>query len=292
MYDSILVPVDGSDPANDAATEAIALAETFDATLSLLHVLEPTWFRPEAAMPENPDRDVVDDLTEQALARAQSRAAEHGVDCRAYVEHGVVHREIESHVEDHGVDLVAMGTHGRTGLERVLLGSVTERVLQTCPTPVMTTGDESPQLETDNILVPTDGSDSAERATEHALTLAEHLDATVHALSVVNARTTGATFESGEALARVREQLRRARHENVETVAERADDCGVPCETTVIEGAPEEVILSYVDDHDIDLVTMGTRGESGLGRGFFGSVTERTVRRSDAPVVSVPADGQ
>lgn len=136
----------------------------------------------------------------------------------------------------------------------------------------------------DEILVPTDGSPAAEAAIEHAIDLAVNYDARIHGLYVVDA-TAFASVESGTEL--VVEALEAEGRQAVERITQAASEAGVDVETTVYSGTAYRGILDYVDDHDVDLVVMGTHGRRGVERFLLGSVTERVVRSADVPVMTV-----
>jgi nucleotide-binding universal stress UspA family protein len=140
MYGRILVPTDGSDASIAALDEAIELANEQGAELHLLAVSEP----PEMVSMGSGSADVVDSVregTRRALDRAVEHAEEAGVaDPVSATESGTAHEAIVSYVEENDVDLVVMGTHGRSGLDRVLLGSVTGKVVRLSPVPVLTVG--------------------------------------------------------------------------------------------------------------------------------------------------------
>ncbi|MFC7772065.1 MULTISPECIES: universal stress protein [Salinirubellus] len=180
-----------------------------------------------------------------------------------------------------------MGTHGRTGLKRLLLGSVTERVVRTSDVPVFTSRlalvDESGY---DHILIPTDGSEAATGATDHAVVIAEQHDATIHALSVVDISALAGVYGVGTGTSDV-ESLEEGCEQAVGAVEERCADRDLDVVTNVAEGSPYRVIQQYIDDEGISLVTMGTPGRTGLERYLLGSVTERVIRTSDVPVLIV-----
>jgi len=291
MYETILVPIDGSDPAEVAAEEAIEIARRFDASLSLLAVLET----PESAhssVGTEPDRDDLDEQVERAIERIEAHAVEAGVPHETLIERGIPHDVISATVSDRDAEMVAMGTHGRTGVERILLGSVTERVLRTSSVPVLTAHERDDVGVFDDILVPTDGSTTADRAADHALALAERDGATVHALSVVDVQAMASGLDMGAGLPGVVETLTDQREDAVAAVRDRAEDRGIDCETAVLEGGPVKAIGDYVDDNGIDIVTMGTHGHSGIERLLLGSVAERTIRTSDVPVLAVPPESE
>ena len=136
----------------------------------------------------------------------------------------------------------------------------------------------------DRILVPTDGSDQSERAFEQALDLALTYDAELHLLNVVDVSSLAGEFDSVAVVDSLEESGRKMTHR----LRDRAEEAGVETvETLVREGVPYSTILDYADDNDVDLVVMGTHGRTGLDRYLLGSVTERVVRKSDVPVLTV-----
>jgi len=136
----------------------------------------------------------------------------------------------------------------------------------------------------DSILLPTDGSEGTERATEHAIDLAVAHDAALHTLYVVeDAHLIGGISENA-----LLEDFERHGQEAVDAVIERAEEADVSTiEGVVVNGSPHRSILDYADGNDIDLITMGTHGRGGIEHYLIGSVAEKVVRLSDAPVLTV-----
>ncbi|WP_306061261.1 universal stress protein [Natronococcus wangiae] len=135
-YDRVLVPTDGSDHANAALNLGIEAAAETGATLHLLSVVSVTRYGTD----DETDR-LIDHLKENVrtiLESAAAKVGEEGIDVRTATTVGTVHREISAYAEAEGIDLLVMGTHGRSEVDRELLGSVTERVLRTAPAPVLT----------------------------------------------------------------------------------------------------------------------------------------------------------
>jgi nucleotide-binding universal stress UspA family protein len=137
MYEEILVPTDGSPAAAAAIDHAVDLAETYDARLHALYVVDATAFASVDAGSEM----VVDALEqegEQAVEMVRQRGEAGDLEVETHVVSGTAYRSILDYIETEDIDLVVMGTHGRRGVERFLLGSVTERVVRSADVPVLT----------------------------------------------------------------------------------------------------------------------------------------------------------
>ena len=140
----------------------------------------------------------------------------------------------------------------------------------------------------DDILLPIDGSEAIEPVLEMAATIAHPFDATVHLLHV--AEPPRLIYEYGDRVAyeTVMRALRSEGHQHLIRAARGLRDLSITSiETVVQEGHPAEVILAFSQDHEVDLVVMGTHGHRGLRRTFMGSIAEEVVRRSDVPVLTV-----
>jgi len=136
------------------------------------------------------------------------------------------------------------------------------------------------------VLVPTDGSEGTRQAAEHAIDHADRFDAPLHVLYVVDERLNQ-TAGTGPAVALdVLEDAGRRAIDRVISQAEAADVDTI--EGSVATGSPAQAILDYSDQNDIDLIVMGTHGRTGIDRYLLGSVTEKVVRLSDAPVLTTP----
>jgi len=286
MFDDVLVPTDGSDCANAAIGYAKDLAERYDATVHVLSVVDSRVLEnaPHYESVKDEHVEVVEDLAEGVV----EDLAGTGCDVEHAVRTAVPHTAILRYVREQDVDVIAMGTHGRTGVERYLLGSVTEKVVRLSDVPVLTvpgSDDGAVTYPYEEVLVPTDGSGGATAAIAPAVDLASTYDARLHALSVVDTAAMGFDVRSATIVESLEEAARTAVRE-VETRATAASVGAV--ETAVVQDTPSQGIRSYVDEHDVDLVVMGTHGHTGLERYLLGSVTEKTVRTSSVPVMTVP----
>ena len=291
-FDSILVPTDGSDAASRATDHALSLAETFDADLHALCAVDLQ----QAAGPFDAgglERGFVDALREQAQADAQAVGADWDRPDRFHVgvEEGIPSKVILNYIDEHDIDLVVMGTHGRTGLRRFVLGSVSEHVLRESPVPVLVTRatETPPALPYRNVLVPTDGSDCANSALEHALSISSAYEATLHALNVVDEAairsSPGGGLPSGYL-----ENLESVGEQTLASITQQAQEANVDVQTAVRRDRPGRGIQAYAADNDVDLVVMGTHGRSGVERVLLGSTTEHVIRKTDFPVLAIPGE--
>jgi nucleotide-binding universal stress UspA family protein len=275
MYDRILVPTDGSPSAEAAARHGLVIAEVFDASIHVISVAGDNERTKRLA--EAQAKDAISKL-EELIEQESDRS------CQSVIEHGHPYEAILSYVSENDIDLTVMGTHGRHGLSRVLLGSVTERVVRLSNDPVLAVPPYAIGREGegyDRILLPTDGSPGATAALEHGISIAERFGAAVRVLCVIEGET---------GLPPIGDPLRDEAVEVVEAVAEQATNRKLSLTTHVQPGTPHEVINNFVSAHGIDLIAMGTHGRSGIRRHLLGSVTERVLRTSDAPVLTVRQD--
>ncbi|MDS0474113.1 universal stress protein [Natrinema sp. 1APR25-10V2] len=148
----------------------------------------------------------------------------------------------------------------------------------------------------EKILVPTDGSETAEAAVDHALDLAEKYEAGLHALYIVDTDSMSLSL-GAEQLDRIEqgqygemEEVRERAERATGHVADRARERGLETVEHVSAGKPHSLIADYIEDNGIDLVVMGSHGRSGIRRALLGSVTERTLRSTHVPVLVVDVD--
>ena len=294
MYDTILIPTDGSDHSTRAAEHGLYLADVFDATVHVISAVDV-----QAAAGPFDVGGVVSEFVEE-LETAATEAIDDILALTSdpsTVETAVLEGDPEEvimdYAADHDVDLLAMGTHGRDGLDRYVAGSVCESTLRHASMPVLTTRatEESHPAEAyEEILIPTDGSTASEAAIEHGVAIASAVDARVHAVNVIDLGDVTASSEYSIPTQLI-ETLEERGEAATAAVAEHAAAADLDVTTSVISGFPARDLLEYAEANDVDLITMGTAGRTGLDRFLMGSTTERVVRHANVPVLSVNARG-
>lgn len=283
MYDSILLPVDEAAVESSLLYHAAELANWDDASVELLYVADTS----RDSVTVDTTGDVVDALVregEDVVDEASGVLDSLGVDYSTSVEQGTPAKTIVDYAKQERHDLIAMPTHGREGLSRYLLGSVTAKVVRLAPMPVLTAPleEEGFEFPYGGMLLPTDGSDDALRAVRHGLDFAAELGADVHVLTVTD----------DSLLADVEDALdgddETSADAAIDEVIDAAESRGIENVTTHVEtGDPDDEILATVEREGLDAVVMGATGRHGIDRVLLGSVAEKTVRSIDVPVITV-----
>jgi nucleotide-binding universal stress UspA family protein len=285
----ILCPVDFSEISRHALDHAAAIARWYEARLTLLYVFAnlPTMDLPPLVL-EDADRErLMDDLRRMAAAIPRDVPIEFRIE-----EAGYVHEEILAQLGATHADLLVLGTHGRSGFQRLFLGSVTEKVIRKAPCPTLVVPPRAPDVPASapiqfrRILCAVDFSESSLDALAYAITMAEEADARLTLLHVVELPPV-LVEEPALDLPRVREaaavDARRRLHELIPEQARTY--CTV--ETTVVEGRAYREILRHATERRSDLIVMGVHGRGATDLLVFGSTTHHVIRASTCPVLIV-----
>ncbi len=285
MYDSILLPVDGSEHAANIVHHAAELAQWTGATIEVLFVADTT--RDSVTVVDGTVVDALEREGETIVANVAETLETLDVDHNTDVVQGSPAPTIVDYAEQRDHDLIVLPTHGRTGISRYLLGSVTEKVVRLSGVPVLTArmqSDERLTFPYESVLIPTDGSPASAAAVGHGLTLAATLDAAVHILSVVDDTSLGPDVRAVLSA----DELERPAVEAVEEVAAKANEHDLAHAQTYVEhGSPADVIREHIETNAVHAVVMGASGRRGVDRVLLGSVAEKTVRSAPVPVITV-----
>ncbi|MCI0682365.1 MAG: universal stress protein [Gemmataceae bacterium] len=289
---TILHPTDFSEHSADAFRLACLLARDHKAKLVLLHVAAPPVTVTSGVMtPAPPEPSEYDRPALQAKLDAVV-PTDPAVLVERRLVFGVPSQEIVAAAQ-HGCDLIVMGTHGRRGFSRLVLGSVAEQVIRKAPCPVLAvklpaSGAHKPQIR--RILHPTDFSEHSAVALHLASWLAREYKAPLTALHVLQA--PAAAF--GDVMLEFPTETERA-NASRQLAALTPTVPGVQFETQTEEGDAAQQILTAAESMPADLIVMGTHGRTGLGRLLLGSAAERVLREAPCAVLTVktplPATG-
>jgi nucleotide-binding universal stress UspA family protein len=289
----ILCPVDTSEFSARAVQHAVAFGGWYEAQVTVLYVrpvlVAPAlWFgAPPVGLPEP-------EGAEQAIASVREfvRTAVGDATVSVAVSEGPVVDEIVRHASELPADLLVMGTHGLSGFERLLLGSITEKTLRKAPCPVLTVPrlaagrDAPPQVTFKTVVCGIDRSPAAHRALDYALSLAQEAGGRlvlVHAiedLAEEDPRFAG-HFNTPECWSRIAPDIR------ADYEALVPDEARLWCQLEVLvpHGKAYRELLRVAGEHHADLIVVGTAGSSMP----FGSTAQHVLRQAACPVLAVPA---
>ena len=294
-FTQILCPIDFSESSIRSLAYAAALANWYDAQLTVLHVVgtfEPLQVQGDLGEPIQLVKPLSRGEVLEELRRAVECITARQTPTLA-AEAGNTPTTIVDRALAMGADLIVMGTHGRRGFKRLLLGSVTEAVLHEARCPVLTVppraGAAAPESVTfKRILCPIDFSPSALQALGFALDLARQADGRVtlvHVIEWLAEEEPSASIhfnvpEYRRALAAdAKERLRRLVEEEPQTWA--------TIETVLAFGRAHREILQAAERNLADLIVMGAQGRGGVDLALFGSATQQVVRGATCPVLTV-----
>ena len=289
MFKKILVPLDGSQLSERSLEPALALRQQTGAELLLVRV--PTADTLSFAVSEARQRELAQDALAY-LETIRTANEQPQFSTRVQVLDGDVASAIVDAARAEQVDLIIMSTHGYSGLTRWVLGSVTEKVLRSAPSPVLAIrAARHPQ----RILITLDGSPLAERAVEPGLSLAQNLQAEVTMLRCVPHIVADAKLDEHERglSRRMQEDLLIEAKEYLRARSDEAAQSGVVINPVTRIGSPADSILEYVETYGIDLIAMATHGRTGLKRWVYGSVTAKVLRSVSCSMLVVrPTDAE
>jgi nucleotide-binding universal stress UspA family protein len=294
----ILVPLDGSELSERAIPYAGLLAKAFGGRILLATVWEGADDQLANMLP-----DVAADLQKEGevyygkyLAETARKYAVDGVQIDTDILPGNPADAILKAIEDRKVDVMALATHGRSGLGRWWYGSVAGEVAQRATIPRLIVGPKvlsqpTKAIKVDGVLVPLDGSKLSEAALEHGARIARGFGAALHIVQVISPASQTFLFDVPSATSvDIATQIEEGVEKYLKDVGQRyAGDTKVM--TCILRGPPADCLVDYVEEHGIDLVIMASHGRGGLARVALGSVADR-VLQSDAPVylIKPPAD--
>jgi nucleotide-binding universal stress UspA family protein len=290
----ILCPIDFSDASRHALEHAVALAKWYDSEITALHVVHVPLFPPPpilTAFADTPETVYSShEAAEEMLRTWLEPARQAGVNARVMVDNGNPAAQILQDAMSSRADLIAMGTHGLSGFDRLLLGSITEKVLRKAACPVLTVPPAAVSTGTvpyKRLLCPVDFSESSTAALNIAFSLAKEADANVTLLHVFEWPPDDEPLVQRfdvSAYRRVVEDEARGRLRTLIT-----DDVREWCKpaTKFAHGKPYRAILETARAEGTDLIVIGVRGRNPVDLTVFGSTTNQVVRHASCPVLTL-----
>ncbi len=278
MYKKILLATDGSEFSEGAVREAINMARSCKSQLYAISVVEmnPRYIESAVEFVEKMERE-----TRKSLESLRERSSKENVECKTIIREGEQPYEfIVEEADKNQVDVIIMGRRGRTGLRRLLMGSVTAKVIGHTTRRVLVVP-KATTIKWKNIIIATDGTKYSEAAAREALNVAKYcgIGSDLHAIAVTRKSASDERIEiSINALNEIKSK---AKKENI-----KVDDL-------LVKSKPHESIyesiLQLAKEKYADIIVMGSHGRTGIERLLMGSVTEKVIGYADCAVLVVKA---
>jgi len=290
----ILCPVDLSAHSRHAFDYAVILARWYGATVCALEVVWPGL--PPVPFPPNPEPPILRsdqlDQYEEDLRLFVEPARATGVRISTVIREGAVVKHILDEARLFPSDLIVIGTHGTSGFEHLVLGSVTEKILRKAGCPVLTvppTVDVVPAEAAPfrKILCGVDFSPSSFAGLDYALSIANESGGKLIAVHVLDWQADLPLPDPVVDVTRVRRQLDAEAHRELSAAIPASARSQCKASTLVEVGKPHERILQVADDHKVDLIVLGVRGRKAIDLAWFGSTANHVVRAATCPVLTV-----
>lgn len=264
-FDTLMVSTDGSECNEGAVREAISLARSCGSRLLAISVLEAN----DEFMALAPDRMEREEINvHDCLEAVKREAAQAGIYCELISHTGEqAYHFIVDEAARRGASMIIMGRRGHTGVKKLVMGSVTARVIGHAPCKVLVVP-RAARFTCRNILVATDGSADSGAAAIEAVNLAKRCEGKITAVSVYSSEREALVAE-----------------DNVRRVGELAAGEDIDIETLVEKGSPATAITDLAAQIEADLIVVGSHGRTGLKRLLMGSVTEGVIGHTECSVL-------
>lgn len=299
-YKTILIPTDFSRYADYAVAYAQMLAKGTEGAVHFVHVVDERYMDMISGM-EGAYASSADTATsieslikhaEEQMRKLMHRADAMGLKASDHICRGRPSEEIVRVAEEIGADLIVMATHGRSGLDRLVLGSTCEKLIRRSTVPVLAIKHPShDQIDTKadamafkNVLCPCDFSDFSHLAVPYAAELCRQFGAKLTLAHVVDTWLDYPEFTPSVEFANSPHLIEEAQKSLAKLAGEQE---GLDVSVKVESGIPHRKLLDIVDEKDIDLLVMTTHGRSGIPHFLLGSITEKMIRMANCAVMTI-----
>lgn len=295
MFDHIVVPLDGSELSEAALAYVTPLAVKLNSKVVLLHVDGDPYidmFGEVTTAPSYRSQESMWNYLSSISERLQAK----GVECEINRESGAAAAVILKYIEEQKPDLIAMSTHGRSGVQRMVVGSVTATVVPRAQVPVLVVHPREDErlagMSFQSLIVPLDMSARSEDAMPFAAQLTGALGLDTTLLTCIPAPLqmhTGFAPEMYPYTDDLIQQGRETANTYLQDITRDVnEERGIDAQWKALEGGPASKIVEYAQAQPNSLIAMCTQGRTGLGRWVLGSVTDAVIRTGNTPVLVIP----
>jgi len=289
---NILVPIDFSEFSTHALNYAIGLAEKFQSKLTLLHAVvlfeddvnEEERLQKFEELVRRREKNI-DTQMSTNIQEAQKK----GINVESIILRSISAADaILEYLPEHSFDLIVMGTHGRTGLKHMFLGSVAEKIVRLAPVPVLSVHRSVQKFSLSKIVVPIDFSIYSRNAADIAISLAKSFGAQIKFVHIVEKDIHPSFYAAGvESIFQIDTSLKDRVIQNLKGFLEEQTSAGIKTEFIVKEGKAHREIIEFAQQVKTDLIVISTHGLTGLEYLLLGSTAEKLVRWASCPVLTI-----
>ncbi len=294
-FNTILFPVDLSKTSAKMVPYVCLMAERFKAKIHLLFVVREFDYLTEMYVSKDTIRNFYTNIIEgceTSLYEFQEKHFKQFSDTSSSVAIGDISEEITNYIKSKKIDLMILGTHGRKGLDKILFGSIAERLLKTSTIPIFLVNPYRSKLsevqKQFRILFPVDLSEISIQLVPFVELLAQKFQAEIHLITVV--RPAGyftAAYQEGHSLESFNDMVLGETEAKLIHFKNQNFDGFPDAKAHVVYGDIPEEIIDHIRDKKIDFLVMGTHGRKGIDKILFGSVAERMAKTSPVPILLI-----
>lgn len=296
-FRSIVCATDFSDFSNRTVPYGVAIAREFGAKLYVCHVVDLTALTIYGEFQIDPVGQQ-ERIRQEADAQLKKMLAPHQIDWEPLIAVGQPAAEIARIAEEKGIDLVISATRGRSGIKRLILGSVTQRLIRILGCPLLAV--HSPEqgfidsgagaIRLKKITIGCDFSADSVLALNYGLSLAQEFEAELHLVHVVEPPVYEEFLTPGEQAEKF--VLTDAVKQKLEGLVSEEARNWCSLKPVVLRGRPYEELVAYAMAEEMDMIVLGVRGYGLVKSLLMGSTTDRVVRNAPCPVLAVSAQPQ
>ena len=295
MFNHILVPLDGSELSEAALAYVTPLAVSMNSKVVLLHVDGDPYIDMFGEVTTAPSFRSQASMSNYLNAISENLQSE-GVECEIRRESGAAAAVILGYVEEEKPDLIVLSTHGRSGVRRMIVGSVTTAILPRARMPVLVVhpreGEATIETSFENLVIPLDMSERSEDVLPLAGELAGALNLDTTLITCIPSAAqvfSGSVYDMHSYPDDLMQQAEEAAGEYIQSAADTfAREHALKAQWDSLEGSPASKIVEYAQAQPHSLIMMCTQGHTGLGRLVLGSVTDAVIRTGNTPVLVIP----
>ncbi len=280
MFEKILIPLDGSELAEKSLDYVEMIARPLNSEVVLLTSCKPNQGLelPFTAYLQQKLKDLDSSGIRKIWSIVQGRPAD----------------QILRFSEKNDIDLIIISTHGHTGHREWTMGEVTEEVLHKSQIPVLLIHSADSAIRPNafkHILVPLDGSQTAERILPYVRTMAQAFEAKVSLLRVIrpmkltSIKDSDQEYHWAEQHDELVNHLKRDSEHYLRAKESTFTEANIPVSSTIVVGRPSQEVLQYIESESVDLIAMATHGFSGIEKWAYGSVASKVIEESIKPIL-------